>query len=312
MECKKLITVLIPTYNEEDNVREIAEAVSNEFSDITQYDYEILFIDNDSKDSTRDIIREMASNDSRIKAIFNAKNYGQFNSPFYGILQAHGDCVITMVADFQDPPSLIHDYIKAWEEGYKIVLGQKTSSAERGFFAWGRRKYYDFLKKHSDVDILEQVTGSGLYDREFVDILKTLDDSKPYLRGVVAEMGYKIKLIQFRQPPRRAGKSSNNLFRYYDAVMQSLTAYTKIGVRIAVPLGLTAIILSVSGLVIATIYKLIHWDVFDLTEYLPWFIVLILLSANMFFIGMVGEYVMDTNSRMKKRPLVVESERINY
>jgi len=308
---KKLITILIPTFNEEANVTAIAEAVSEELQKFADYDYEVLFIDNDSEDSTRRKIRDMAAVDPHIKAIFNAKNYGQFNSPFYGILQAKGDCVIVMVADFQEPPSLIPKYIKAWEEGHKIVLCQKTKTKEKGFFAWGRRKYYGFMKKHANVDMIEQVTGSGLYDREFIEVMRSIDDSRPFLRGVVTEMGYNIKLIEFEQSERRAGRSSNNMKSYYDATMQSLTAYTKI-CRAATPVGLASALISAAALTVTAVYKVLNWNTFDIVPYLFGFAILILLSVNIFFVGLVGEYVMDANMRLKKRPLVIESERINY
>lgn len=308
----KTISVLIPTFNEEDNVTEIAEAVLNQLEKLPQYEYNLTFIDNDSQDDTRNKIRELCENDSRIRAIFNAKNYGQFNSPYYGILQAEGDCVITMCADFQDPPEMIPKYVSAWEEGYKIVLGQKTSSKENRLIYWARNTYYKFMKKHSDIDYLKHVTGSGLYDREFIEVMRKVEDSRPFLRGIVAEMGYNIKLIPYEQPKRRAGKSSNNLFKYYDGAMQSITAYTKFAVRLATVIGTLMIagtLITMAGL---TVYGLLHANPSYVVSYAIDLFILLGVSLQIFFIGIVGEYVMDVNIQVRKRPLVIESERINF
>lgn len=206
------------------------------FSD--RYDYDLTFIDNYSLDGTRQKIRAMCRENPRIKAIFNAKNYGQFNSPYYGILQVDGDCCISMSADFQDPPELIPKFIDGWENGYKIVMAQKTSSKESRIVYRLRSSYYKFMKKHSSAQFLEQVTGCGLYDRQFIEAMRAVDDSRPFLRGIVAELGYDIKLVQFEQPQRRAGRSSNNFASYYDGAMQSITRYTKYAVRFATFLGL--------------------------------------------------------------------------
>ena len=309
----KKISVLIPTYNEEENVIPLKDAIVEQFTkELPNYDYEIIFIDNDSKDSTRDKIRSMCSENEHVKAIFNAKNFGQFSSPFYGITQAQGDCVISMCADFQDPVEMIPKYVKEWESGYKIVLGQKTSSKENRLIYAARKFYYWFMKKNSDVEFIKQVTGSGLYDREFVDVMKNLDDSRPFLRGIVAELGYKIKLVPYEQPKRRAGKSSNNLFRYYDAAVQSVTSYTKIGVRLAVFTG--ALSTAISGVTSLgfIIYKLLNWSTFALSPYILPLAILFLVSLNIGFVGIVGEYVLDINARTRHRPLVIESERINF
>lgn len=309
----KKISVLVPTYNEENNIAPLAEKIVEQFDTfLTDYDYEVIFIDNDSQDSTRDRIRELCVSNSKVKAIFNARNFGQFSSPYYGILQATGDCVISMCADFQDPVELIPQYVKEWEAGYKIVLGQKTSSKENRMVRRLRNIYYRMMRKHSDVEFIEHVTGSGLYDREFIEVMRNLDDSKPFLRGVVAEMGYRIKLIPYEQPRRRSGKSSNGLFGYYDAAMQGFTAYTKTGVRLAVFLGTIFTIASVITATSAIIYKLLNWNNFDLGSIALGLVIFVVVSIQLLFIGVVGEYVMDANSRLKKRPLVIESERINF
>ena len=259
----KKVSILIPCYNEEENVRPMSEEIVNLFeNELIQYDYELLFIDNDSSDQTRVILRDICKKNKHIKAIFNAKNFGQFNSPYYGMLQTTGDCTISMVCDFQDPVELIPQYLEAWEEGYKIVIGIKTSSKENPIMYYLRSIYYKIIKKFSDVEQIEHFTGSGLYDRDFVQVLKNLKDPTPFLRGIVAELGYKRKEIPYEQPERRAGKTHNNFYRLYDAAMLSFTSYTKIGLRMATFLGMgCGIISAIIGLVYL-IMKLVLWDSF--------------------------------------------------
>ena len=309
----KKISVLIPCYNEEANVRPISEAVIGTLTrNLPYYDYELVFIDNDSSDNTRPILRQLCSENPRIKAIFNAKNFGQFNSPYYGMLQVSGDCVIEMVADFQDPIELIPQYVKAWEEGYKIVIGIKTSSKENKLMYWLRTRYYKLIKKLSDVEQIENFTGSGLYDRAFIEVLRKLDDPTPFLRGIVAELGFKRKEIPYEQPKRRAGKTSNNFYTLYDAAMLSITSYTKFGLRIATFIGMGAGLLSFIIGIVYLVMKLIYWDRF-LAGTAPMVIGMLFLGAiQLFFIGMIGEYILTINQRVMKRPLVIEEERINF
>ena len=211
-EMKK-VSILIPCYNEEENVVPMSEAIVNLFEkELTQYDYELMFIDNDSNDGTRALLRNICAQNPKIKAIFNAKNFGQFNSPYYGILQTTGDCTISMVCDFQDPIELIPRYLEEWEKGYKIVIGIKTSSKENKIMYHLRSLYYKLIKKFSNVEQIEHFTGSGLYDRDFVKVLRDLNDPTPFLRGIVAELGYKRKEIPYEQPQRRAGKTHNNFY----------------------------------------------------------------------------------------------------
>lgn len=308
----KTVSVVIPCYNEEENVIPISEAIIEELKKFPQYDYEIIFIDNDSQDKTRELLRCLCAGNPRIKAIFNARNFGQFNSPYYGLLQATGDCAILMAADFQDPPELIPQFIQGWEEGYKIVAAIKTKSQENKLMYALRGLYYKIIKKLSDVEQIEQFTGTALYDRVFIEVLKQLDDPMPFLRGIVAEVGFRRKDIEFTQPKRRAGKTSNNFFRLFDAAMLSVTSYTKAGLRFATLLGMAG---SVICLIIAVIYliqKLIHWDNF-MAGMAPVLIGMCLLgSVQLFFIGLIGEYIMSINNRVKHRPLVVEEERLNF
>lgn len=309
----KTISILIPCYNEEENVEPISQAVIDILDrELPQYDYELVFIDNDSQDNTRPILRRLCRDNPKIKAIFNARNFGQFNSPYHGLLQVTGDCVIAMVADFQDPVDLIPQYVKAWEEGYKIVIGIKTSSKENPVMYWLRSCYYKMIRKLSEVDQIEHFTGSGLYDREFIEVLRRLDDPTPFLRGIVAELGYKRKEIPYEQPKRRAGKTHNNFYRLYDAAMLSITSYTKAGLRLATLLGAVSCVMSLVVAFVYLIMKLIWWDRFPAGMAPMLLGMLFLGSVQIFFIGMVGEYVLSINQRVMKRPLVIEEERLNF
>ena len=309
----KTISIVVPCYNEEENVEALADALRDTFkTSLPGYGYEIIFIDNDSRDKTRDIIRRLAGGDKNIKGIFNAKNFGQFNSPYYAMLQSTGDCTILMAADFQDPVDMIPGFVKEWENGYKIVIGIKKSSQENKLMYWLRGCYYKLIKKLSSVEQIEQFTGFGLYDRRFIDVLRSLDDPTPFLRGIVAELGFHRKEIPYEQPLRRAGKTSNNFYKLFDAAMLSFTSYTKVGLRLATIFGGFC---SAASMVIAIIYlvmKLMYWDRFA-AGMAPLLISMLFLgSVQIFFIGVVGEYILSINSRVMRRPLVVEEERINF
>lgn len=309
----KKISILIPCYNEEENVGPMSEAIVDLFTtELNNYDYELIFIDNDSKDRTRELLREICAKNSHIKAIFNAKNFGQFNSPYHGILQTTGDCTISMVCDFQDPIELIPQYIKEWENGYKIVIGIKTSSKENPLMYRLRSIYYKMIKKFSDVEQIEHFTGSGLYDKEFVNVLRDLKDPTPFLRGIVAELGYKRKEIPYEQPQRRAGVTSNNFMRLYDAAMLSITSYTKIGLRMCTFFGMFVGACSVLIGLLYLVLKLMWWDSFP-AGMAPVLIGMFFLGAiQLFFIGFIGEYILSINQRVMNRPLVIEEERINF
>lgn len=310
---KKTISILIPCYNEEENVVPMSEAIVHLFeTELTQYNYELVFIDNDSQDKTRELLREICSKNANIKAIFNAKNFGQFNSPYYGILQTTGDCTISMVCDFQDPIELIPQYIREWENGYKIVIGIKTSSKENKIMYFLRSVYYKMIKKFSDVEQIEHFTGSGLYDKSFVDVLRNLKDPKPFMRGIVAELGFKRKEIPYEQPQRRAGKTHNNFYTLYDAAMLSITSYTKIGLRLATFAGCGVGFVSILVAIVYLVMKLLMWDSFQ-AGMAPILIGMCLLgSIQLFFIGLIGEYILSINARVLNRPLVVEEERLNF
>lgn len=309
----KTISIVVPCFNEEENVVPMSEAVTALFAkELEAYDYELIFIDNDSQDNTRTLLREICAKNDRVKAIFNAKNFGQFKSPYYGLLQATGDCAVLVACDFQDPVELIPTFVKEWENGYKIVSGIKTSSKESKIMYWLRSLYYKLIKKLSDVEQIEHFTGFGLYDRKFLEVLKNLDDSTPFLRGIVAELGFKRKDIEYQQPQRRAGKTSNNFYRLYDGAMLSITSYTKVGLRLATLFGFVCSVVSVIIAVVYLVLKLMYWERFT-AGMAPMLIGVFLLgSIQMFFIGLLGEYILTINSRVMKRPLVVEEERINF
>ena len=309
----KKVSILIPCYHEEEIVVPMSEAIVQLFtSELSQYDYELVFIDNDSQDNTRRLLREICAKNSKVKAIFNAKNFGQFNSPYYGILQTTGDCVISMVCDFQDPLELIPKYLEEWEKGYKIVIGIKTSSKENKVLYFLRSLYYKTIKKYSNVEQIEHFTGSGLYDREFVEVLRNLKDPTPFLRGIVAELGYKRKEIPYEQPQRRAGNTHNNWYSLYDAAMLSFTSYTKIGLRLATFIGIFVGLISFIIAVVYLIMKLVFWNTFS-AGMAPVLIGMFFLgSVQLFFLGFMGEYILSMNQRIMNRPLVIEEERINF
>lgn len=309
----KKLSILIPCYNEEENVKPICKAIIDMIKkELPSYDYEILFIDNDSKDKTRILLRELCNENPKVKAIFNAKNFGQFNSPYYGMCQTTGDCTISMCCDFQDPVEMIPKLVHEWEAGYKIVCAIKTTSKENKIMRFLRTCYYKMIKKMSDVEQIEHFTGFGLYDKGFIDVLRKLDDPTPFLRGIVAELGYKRKDVPYEQQKRRAGKTHNNWFTLYDAAMLSFTSYTKAGLRMATILGFVVGGISIVIALVYLILKLIYWDRFVAGTAPILLAVLILGALQLFFIGFLGEYVLSMNKRIMNRPLVIEEERINF
>lgn len=313
MSEKKKISIMVPCYNEEENVVPLSEAVIATLEkDLPEYDYEILFIDNCSKDKTREKLILLCSKNKKIKAIFNTKNFGQFNSPYYGLCQTTGDCTICLCADFQDPIDMIPKFVHEWENGYKIVCGIKTSSKENKIIYFLRGVYYKTIKKMSEVEQIEQFTGFGLYDKSFIQVLRDLKDPTPFLRGIVAELGPERKEIPYEQQERRAGKTSNNWYRLYDAAMLSFTSYTKIGLRLATFIGFGLSAVSVVIAIIYFILKLLHWNDFPAGMTPILLGVFVIGSMQLFFIGLLGEYIMNMNARLMNRPLVIEQERINF
>lgn len=309
----KKISILIPCYNEEENVVPIANAIVEEIGKhLANYDYELIFIDNDSKDNTRPLLREICKRNPKVKAIFNAKNFGQFNSPYYGILQTSGDCTIMMCCDFQDPIELLPKIVEEWEKGAAIVSCIKTASKENRIMRFLRTCYYKMIKKMSDVDQIEHFTGFGLYDKSFVEVMRNLKDPTPFLRGIVAELGFKRVSVEYTQAKRRAGKTHNNFFTLFDAAMLSFTSYTKVGLHLVTFAGMIFSTLSILAALVYLVLKLLYWDRFS-AGFAPMIIGLFFLNAiELLFIGFVGEYVMSINTRVMNRPLVIEEERINF
>ena len=310
---RKKISVMIPCYNEEENARPIYEAVRDELKkSCPDYDYDILFIDNKSQDKTRQIIRSICQEDKNVRAIFNVRNFGQFNSPYYGMINTSGDCTITICADFQDPVEMIPKFVAEWEKGYKIVIGKKTRSEESKLVYFLRGCYYKLIKKMSNVEQIEQFTGFGLYDRSFIKVLRDLKDPTPFIRGIVAELGPERKEIEYTQPQRRAGKTHNNFYSLFDAAMLSFTSYTKVGMRIAEFAGFGVAAISFLIGLFYLIAKLLYWDSFT-AGYAPMMIAIFFMGGiQLAFMGFLGEYVLTISERVKNRPLVVEECRLNF
>ncbi len=308
----KKISIMVPCYNEEENVVPMSEAIAAQMEALPQYDYEIVFIDNCSQDNTRPLLKEICERNKKVKAIFNTKNFGQFNSPYHGLCQTTGDCTISMCCDFQDPIEMIPKFLEEWEKGYKIVIGIKTSSKENKIMYLLRSIYYKMIRKMSKVEQIEHFTGFGLYDKSFIEVLRDLGDPTPFLRGIVAELGPNIKKIEYEQAKRRAGKTSNNFFSLYDAAMLSFTSYTKSLMRFSSFLGVFMSGGSALAALVCIILKLINtaWITGPVA---PLLICLFFLGGiQLFFLGFLGEYIMSMNARIMNRPLVVEEERINF
>ena len=310
---RKKISVVIPTYNEEANVIPLADAIVGVLTgELAEYDYEIIFIDNHSKDSPQMKLRQLCRENKRIKAIFNARNFGQMRSPVHGLKQATGDCVIRMCADFQDPVEMIVQFVREWEQGHKIVIGVKKASKEKRIMYWIRACYYKLIRKITDIDHIEQFTGFGLYDKAFVDVVRSLHDPMPYLRGIIAELGFDYKAIPYVQQKRRAGKSKNNFYTLYDYAMVGITSYSKVVMRLATFLGFSVAALSFLAGIFYLVLKIMYWDRFS-AGIAPMLIGIFFLGAlQLFFIGFLGEYVLSINTRVLDRPLVVEEERLNF
>lgn len=311
----KVISIMIPCYNEVENVELMTKSIINVMTEaLPQYDYEIVIIDNASTDGTRNVIEKICETNKKIKAIFNVTNFGQFNSPFYGMCQCSGDCVIPICCDFQDPVELIPVFVEKWEQGHKIVSGIKTSSRESGIMYFLRTCYYKLIKNMSDVKMIEHFTGFGLYDKTFIALLKKLDDPIPFVRGIVAEYGAGFNMIEveYEQQQRRAGKTHNNFYSLYDAAMLSITSYTKIGLRLATFLGFACSAISIIIAIVYTILKLANWDSFQAGTAPLTIGVFIIGGIQLFFIGLIGEYILNINTRVIHRPIVVEEKRLNF
>ena len=305
------ISIITPCFNEEENVRELYERIKKVMAGF-QYEYEHIFIDNASTDRTVELIRTLAQQDKCVKAILNTRNFGHIRSPYYGILQGTGDAVIMLASDLQDPPERIPDFIQKWEQGYKAVVGIKTKSQETGLFYFLRTIYYRFLRKLSDVDLIEHYTGFGLYDKQIIKILNELGDPYPYFRGIIADLGFPLARIEFEQPRRKRGLTKNNFYTLYDMAMLGMTGYTKIPLRMATLFGFITAFLSFLVGLVYLFYKLLFWQEFVVGS-APIVIGLFFLgSIQLLFLGIVGEYIGAIYTQVMKRPLVIEKERINF
>lgn len=308
----KLISVVTPTFNEEGNVSEIYLRVKKVFSGLKKYRYEHIFIDNDSGDGTVSVLKTIAKKDRNVKIIVNTRNFGWIRSQYYGLLAARGDGVVLLVSDLQDPPEIIAKFIKKWEEGYRVVMGIKTQSHENKIAFSVRKFYYRLIKSLSEVDLAENFTGFGLFDKSVMDIIRKLDDPYPYFRGLVAEIGFRSAKVEYTQRPRKSGKTSANFIRLFDVAILGLTNYSKAPLRLMTIMGM---VLSVGSLGLAGIYlllKIFLWQNYSMgmaTLVIGFFF---FSSVQLFFIGMIGEYIGNLHDRSLKKPLVIESERINF
>ena len=310
--AKKLISIVTPCFNEEGNVEELYNQIKAVFETVPQYDYEHIYIDNASTDSTQAVLRRLASQDKRVKVILNMRNFGHLRSPYHAFLLARGDAVIVMVSDLQDPPPLIADFLRKWDEGYKVVFGQKGESEESWLMYFIRTRYYRLVRRLADVELLEHVTGFGLYDRTVVEQIRNTEDRYPYVRGLISELGYPVARIPYRQPRRKSGITKNNFYTLYDIAMLGLTSHSKVPLRLATMLGFAVSFLSLLAGLTYFVYKLVFWNQFSV-GIAPLVIGLFFVgSVQLFFLGIVGEYVGAIHTQVLKRPLVIEKERINF
>ena len=309
---KKLISIVTPCYNEEENVKLVYTKAKEIFFQLSQYEYEHIFIDNCSTDKSLILLREIAKVDKKVKVIVNSRNFGHIKSPYYALLQSNGDAVILLVADLQDPPEMIKEFIQKWEEGYKVVIGEKQNSKESAILYLIRKTYYHVVNKLAEIPLCKNFTGFGLYDREIIDILKTLNDPYPYFRGIICEIGFPMYKIGYEQPRRKRGITKNNMYTLYDIAMLGITSHSKVPLRIATISGFIISILCLITAGIYFMYKLIRWDSFSVGIAPIVIGLFFFFSINLFFLGVVGEYIGAIHTQVLKRPLVIEKERINF
>lgn len=308
----KLISIVTPCFNEEENVDELYRRIRTELEKYPNYGYEHIYIDNASTDRTVEKVKALAEVDPRVKLIVNARNFGHIRSPLHGVLEARGDAIIAMASDLQDPPELIEKFIAKWEAGYKIAAGVKPTSLETFPMNFVRRLYYRTIGRISDITLIPNFTGFGLYDRSVIEIIRKIDDPYPYFRGLIAELGFEYATIPFEQPKRMRGITKNNFYTLYDMAMLGITSHSKLPVRLATMFGFA---LSVGSLLVSFGYlllKLLFWDYFAIGTAPILISLFFFASVQLFFIGIIGEYVAAIHTHVMKRPLVVEKERINF
>lgn len=309
----KKVSIVTPCYNEEANIKEIYTQVKHQFELLKdRYVYEHIFIDNASTDNTVKELRELAASDSNVKVILNAMNFGHIRSPFYGLCQAEGDAVMLVVADLQDPPETIPMFLEQWEQGHMVVVGVKNKSKENPVMYAVRKFFYKMIQAMSEVRQIENFTGFGLYDHAFIEFLRKIDDPYPYMRGLVSEYGGNVGIVYYTQPKRFQGKTHNNLYTLYDMAMLGFVSYSKLPLRISCFAGIIIGILSALVGVVYLFMKLLNWYDFDMGIAPVVIGVFFLSGVQLFFLGIVGEYVGTVLTQVKHRPLVVEKERINF
>jgi glycosyltransferase involved in cell wall biosynthesis len=309
---RRHITIVTPCYQEAGNIREMAHAVREVMATRPGYAYEHLFIDNGSTDGTRDLLRQLAADDDRVRVILNARNFGQVRSGYHALLQSRGEAVICLVCDFQDPPELITTFLDQWERGAKLVLGVKTEADESRFMYGFRSAYYRWLARIADVKVVQHATGFGLYDRQVIEDLRRIDDPYPFFRGLLAEIGYSPVLIPYRQPARRAGTTSQTFWTLYDVALLGVVSHSRLPLRLAVIVGVVCALLSLLTGFSYLVYKLAFWNQFSV-GIAPALIGIFFLSAvQLIFIGLVGEYLGAVWTHVRKHPHVFEEERINF
>ena len=305
------ISIVTPTFNEEQNIKKLCSDIKNEMEKLN-IEYEHIVIDNASTDKTIDIIKEICETDKKVKVIINAKNYGHIKSPVYGLMQSKGEACILMASDFQDPVNLIPLYIEKWENGSKIVLGEKITSDENSFVFGIRRLFYKFLNRISDTDLTMNTTGSGIFDRSIIEKLKKINDPYPYFRGLISELGEEISTIQFNQPKREFGNTKNNFYTLYDIGMLGVVKHSKMPLRIMILLGFLFSAISLCIALFYLIYKLLFWNSFEVGV-APLIIGIFgFASLQILLLGIIGEYVSVVLTHLRNMPLVEEKERINF
>lgn len=308
----KFISIVTPCFNEEENIEEIYKQVKERFDNLSEYKYEHIFIDNASADNTVAILKRLAKEDRNIKIIVNARNFGHIRSPYYAMLQAKGDAVISIVADLQDPTEMIPSFIKKWEEGYKVVLGVKVSSGETFLMFNIRKMYYNFINRVSEIELTKNNTGFGLYDKSVIEILRQIDDPYPYFRGLISDIGFESYKIQYKQPARKRGITKNNFYTLYDIAMLGITNHSKLPLRLAAMSGFLLSALSLLIAMVYLIYKILFWNSFSLGMAPVVIGIFFFSSVQLFFTGIIGEYIGSIHTQVLKRPLVIERERINF
>jgi glycosyltransferase involved in cell wall biosynthesis len=307
-----LISVVTPCYNEADNVIELVQRIRDVFSKIPDCTYEHILIDNASTDNTVEILRDLAKTDKNVKVIVNNRNYGHIRSPVHGLLQAHGEAIILLASDLQDPPELILEFVDNWKRGFKVVMAVKNQSEESFLFYNIRKFYYDSLARIADVKLVKNYTGSGLYDRSVIEILRKIDDPYPYFRGLISELGFESKIVNFKQPTRKRGFTKNNFYTLYDIGMLGVVNYSRVPLRLATIFGF---ILSIFSLIVSLVYlvlKILYWQNYSLGMASLLIGFFFLTSVQLFFIGIIGEYVGTILTQVQNRPLAIEKERINF